>query len=129
MANILCKTEEVDVVVSESGNTVAGVRVTCGKCGNYEDSGGTEVRSISRSCTFLKKSCPNGENNFYYTKETEHLLFKTPSKKDPEPPKKKTKKLAATKKTPLTPMETIEKIAKKKEEWGDPETMRRKNYL
>ena len=45
--------------------TVAGVEVTCDRCGHCEESYGTDEPSLQRCAALLRENCPRGENNFY----------------------------------------------------------------
>ena len=49
----------------DNGRDVAGVVVTCGKCGHEEKSFGTSDRSVNRCLVLLRDNCPLGERNFY----------------------------------------------------------------
>lgn len=45
--------------------SVEGVEVTCDRCGQSQESFGTDDRSLRRCARLLRENCPNGENNFY----------------------------------------------------------------
>jgi hypothetical protein len=65
---------EYDDVDTERGTTrearfVPGVRVTCTRCQNWQESLGTGVDSIQSACARLKTSCPKHEQNNYYSQE------------------------------------------------------------
>lgn len=63
MAKVSTTTDYVDV--DGDYGSVDGVRVTCDKCGHYEESGGTHDSSIRRCAALLNDNCPENENNFY----------------------------------------------------------------
>lgn len=44
---------------------VAGLVVTCGKCGHAEEAFGTSLRSVGFACVKLRNNCPEGISNFY----------------------------------------------------------------
>jgi hypothetical protein len=45
--------------------TVAGLRVTCPRCGHEVEVFGTDERSAKRGAVMLREECPRGESNFY----------------------------------------------------------------
>lgn len=77
---------ECDVVFqdveNESGRLVAGVAVSCARCGHTVEAYGTTERSVRRCFMLLKEQCPNGESN-YYDKSTSGLSGRNPQRPSP----------------------------------------------
>jgi hypothetical protein len=44
---------------------VAGLRVTCLRCGREVEVFGTDEQSAKRGAVMLREECPRGERNFY----------------------------------------------------------------
>lgn len=44
---------------------VAGVEVTCGRCGHQTSAYGTSGASVRACLVMLREECPLGESNFY----------------------------------------------------------------
>ena len=44
---------------------VESVQVTCGRCGYWARSHGTDKRSVRRCAAQLRENCPRGERNYY----------------------------------------------------------------
>jgi hypothetical protein len=42
-----------------------GRRATCTRCGEQQESFGTEEASVKRCLVLLRENCPKGEQNFY----------------------------------------------------------------
>lgn len=59
-----CSVEET-TLMSETGDDVPSVVVTCHRCGHSTESFGTGERSIRRCLVLLREECPEGEENFY----------------------------------------------------------------
>lgn len=59
-----CEVEETELE-GENGRDIAGVCVTCSRCGHETESYGTGLASIRRCLVLLREECPNGESNFY----------------------------------------------------------------
>jgi len=60
---IACDVQEVEM--EGDYGIVAGVRVTCRKCGHETESYGTDERSIRRCLALMNEECECGEDNFY----------------------------------------------------------------
>jgi hypothetical protein len=45
--------------------SVAGLRLTCTRCGHEVEVFGTDERSAKRGAVMLRDECPRGERNFY----------------------------------------------------------------
>ena len=63
MAKVSTTTSYVDLEGDYA--TVASVEVTCDQCGHYEQSFGTDERSLRRCAFLLRENCPRGERNYY----------------------------------------------------------------
>lgn len=63
MARVTATTSYVDL--DGDYGSVAGVEVTCDRCGHSEESFGTEEASLSPCAYLLRENCPKGENNYY----------------------------------------------------------------
>ena len=65
---VLCDVEEVELE-NEDGFPMDGVKVTCRRCDEEEESYGTSDRSVRRCLVLLRENCPMGESNFYTTEK------------------------------------------------------------
>jgi hypothetical protein len=63
MARVSTTTDYVDL--DGDYGTVAGVEVTCDRCGHSEESFGTDEPSLLRCAALLRENCPKNEKNYY----------------------------------------------------------------
>lgn len=63
-----CEIEEVEIE-DDRGREIAGVRVTCSRCGAEKESFGTGEASIKRCLALLRDDCEKDEANFYIVEE------------------------------------------------------------
>ena len=50
---------------NDDGWTVAGLTLTCERCGHTVEVFGTEIESSRRGAVMLREECPEGSLNFY----------------------------------------------------------------
>ena len=72
MARVTTMTAYVDL--DGDYGTVAGVQVTCDKCGHSEESFGTNESSLQRCAALLRENCPENESNYYVTDRSDSPL-------------------------------------------------------
>ena len=68
MARVETTTDYIELD-GDYGGTVAGVEVTCDRCGYSVESFGTDEPSLKRCGSLLREECPRGERNFYVVDE------------------------------------------------------------
>jgi len=64
MPQVECEVD-FDDIENEQGRMVPGCTVTCGQCGETEESFGQGGGSVRRCLVLLRENCPTQENNFY----------------------------------------------------------------
>ena len=65
-----CDVEQVELE-NEKGDPVDGVVATCGRCGHTTESFGTGIRSVRRCLLLMREECPNAEDNFYWSPDSD----------------------------------------------------------
>jgi hypothetical protein len=66
--NVQAEVDET-MIENDNGIMVAGLIVTCSKCGHEVEVFGRHERSIKRGAVMLNEECPEGEDNWYVTDE------------------------------------------------------------
>lgn len=56
---------EEDYFEGDYGGDIAGLRVSCSRCGHSVEVFGQEEASARRGALKLREECPKGENNYY----------------------------------------------------------------
>lgn len=64
-----CAVDEIEL--DGDYGTVAGLCVTCGRCGHSVEVFGTSDRSVRAGLVMLREQCPEGESNFYVAPEVD----------------------------------------------------------
>jgi hypothetical protein len=68
MARVEATVEEMELE-GDHGGYVAGIVVTCTKCGHSVEVFGTSDASERRGGVMLSEECPEGESNFYVVED------------------------------------------------------------